>query len=170
MQRPHAVASVPFALLIVGLVFLPLGCASTGSTADDADRADEEEVNVGYGTQDKDDITGSVTSVSGEEAMKRRPSSHLSELLQGNVAGVRVSRGPDGGILVRIRGISSINSSNDPLYVVDGVPVQADPGGSLSWINPYDVKSITVLKDAAATSIYGSRAANGVIIVETKKR
>ena len=76
---------------------------------------------------------------------------------------------PGGGIAVRIRGASSFNGSNEPLYVLDGFPMTPGPGGALTGINPYDIASIDVLKDAASTAIYGSRGANGVILIETKR-
>ena len=133
------------------------------STTDDSSR--EEEVSTGYGKKKKKGVSGSVESVPVEKTQKGRNSSRLSNLIKGNVSGVVVSDGPNGGIVVRIRGTSSFGN-NDPLYVVDGTPVEADPGGALSWINPRDVKSITVLKGASA-SIYGSRGSNGVIVVET---
>src|SRR5438309_92172 len=80
-----------------------------------------------------------------------------------------VSRTADGGIAVRIRGAASFNASAQPLYVVDGIPMQPGPNGSLTGINPYDIESIQVLKDAADTAIYGMRGANGVIVIKTKR-
>ena len=85
------------------------------------------------------------------------------------VPGVWITRTPDGGIAIRIRGTTSLNASNAPLYVVDGMAIQAGPNGSLTGINPYDIETIEVLKDAASTSMYGSRGANGVIIIKTKR-
>ncbi len=167
MRRTSASFSTLIAVCIVSMGLLLAGCASsvaTGSGAAD----DEETVDNGYSTQKKSEVTGAVSTVSGDEQMERRSGRYLSDLLRGSVAGVRVSQGPNGGILVRIRGSSSIYGSNEPLYVVDGMPVQAQAGGALPWINPYDVQSITVLKDAGATAIYGSRGANGVIVIRTK--
>ncbi len=83
--------------------------------------------------------------------------------------GVQVNQTSDGGIAVRIRGTTSIRGNNEPLYVIDGVPIQPGPGGSLTGINPYDIESIEVLKDAASTAIYGVRGANGVIIIKMKQ-
>lgn len=91
----------------------------------------------------------------------------LEELLIGRVAGVNVIR-TSGGIAVRIRGTSSINGSNEPLYVVDGFPISSGPGGALTGINPRDVKSIEVLKNPSETAQYGVRGANGVVVVTTK--
>lgn len=93
----------------------------------------------------------------------------LEKVLQGRVAGVTVTRAADGGIAVRIRGASSIYGNADPLYVLDGVPIQAGPNGSLTGINPYDIESIKVLKDPAETAMYGVRGANGVILIKTKR-
>lgn len=167
-KRTHCLGAVP--LLLSGLLILA-GCTASEPAAEAPSdpAAEEEEVNIGYGTQDRRDMTAAVGTLSAEEQRKNRSVNHLSDLLRGSVAGVQVSEGTGGGIVVRIRGTSSIYGSNDPLYVVDGMAVQAAPGGALPWINPHDVKSISVLKDAAATSIYGSRGANGVIVVEMKK-
>ena len=85
------------------------------------------------------------------------------------MAGVVVSRTEDGGIAIRIRGASTFTGSNAPLYVVDGVAIQPGPNGSLTGINPYDIASIKVLKEAAETTMYGSRGANGVIVIKTKR-
>jgi TonB-dependent SusC/RagA subfamily outer membrane receptor len=97
------------------------------------------------------------------------PDQPIEKVLQGRVAGVTVSRAADGGIAVRIRGGSSIYGNNEPLYILDGIPIQPGPGGSLTGINPYDIESIRVLKDAADTAMYGSRGANGVILIKTKR-
>lgn len=91
----------------------------------------------------------------------------LEQMLAGRIAGVSVTRAPGGGISVLIRGPTSFYLSNEPLYVVDGVPVQPGPNGSLSWLNPEDIASIAVLKDADA-AIYGVRGGNGVILIKTK--
>ena len=139
----------------------------------------EDVVVVGYGTQRRESVTGSVSSVDVEEADIGLTSSP-QELLQGRTAGVQVIRNngePGAGSTVRIRGGTSINASNDPLYVIDGVPIDPSnvaPGGygtarnPLNFINPNDIESINVLKDAAATAIYGARGANGVVLVTTK--
>jgi TonB-dependent SusC/RagA subfamily outer membrane receptor len=144
---------------------------STQSTADQAaDQAETDEtVEVGYGVQDKESTTGAISTVSGDEVRERRTANRLSDLLEGNVAGVQVSE-TAGGIRVRIRGTNSIYGSSEPLYVVDGMPIQSGPDGVIHSVNPYDVESITVLKDAAATAIYGSRGGNGVIIIKTKSQ
>jgi TonB-dependent SusC/RagA subfamily outer membrane receptor len=103
------------------------------------------------------------------EDIERTPSEPIEKQLMARVPGVWITRTPDGGIAVRIRGSTSIHGSTEPLYVVDGVAVQAGPGGSLTGINPYDIASIEVLKDAAATTMYGARGANGVIVIKMKQ-
>jgi len=135
----------------------------------------EDVVVIGYGTQQQDDNTGSVTSVSSSDFNEGAITSP-QELFQGKAAGVTVTSGggaPGSGATIRIRGGSSLSASNDPLYVVDGVPL--DGGGvsgmrdPLNSINPNDIESISILKDASATAIYGSRASNGVVIITTKR-
>lgn len=134
-----------------------------------------ELVVVAYGTKRKGDLTGSVTSVSAKDFQKGVVNSS-EQLLQGKVAGLEVTTGggsPGGGSRIRIRGGASLNASNDPLLVIDGVPVEGNGiAGSrnlLNTINPNDIESISVLKDASATALYGSRASNGVLIITTKK-
>ncbi|SDM39515.1 TonB-linked outer membrane protein, SusC/RagA family [Catalinimonas alkaloidigena] len=132
-------------------------------------RALEEVVVVGYGTQQKSDITGALSSVSAKE-IEEIPVQNLTQSLQGRAAGVDVAAGsfsPGSVPSIRIRGNRSILASNEPLYVVDGIPLA--PGTGLNDFNPLDVQSIEVLKDASATAIYGSRGANGVILVTTKR-
>lgn len=97
------------------------------------------------------------------------PNEPIEKLLAGRVAGVTVSRAPDGGLAVRIRGTSSFYGNNDPLYILDGVPFQPGPNGSLTGVSPHDIESIRVLKDAADIALYGARGANGVIIIRTKR-
>lgn len=128
----------------------------------------EEIVVVGYGVMKKTDVTGAMVSVSSEE-LTERPVSNAFEALQGRAAGVDITSNERPGELgsVLIRGARSITASNDPLYVVDGVPVMSS--SSIETINPRDIESIDILKDASATAIYGSRGANGVILVTTKR-
>ena len=141
---------------------------------------------TGYGTQRRESITGSVSTVSAEES-NVGVITNANQLLQGRVAGVEITTNsgePGSGAQVRVRGGTSIQASNDPLYVVDGVPLQNEstvaggytPGLSaplnrnpLNSINPNDIESMTVLKDASATAIYGSRGANGVVLIQTKR-
>jgi TonB-dependent SusC/RagA subfamily outer membrane receptor len=100
--------------------------------------------------------------------IERAPGQSIEEILRGRVAGVTVSR-TEGGIAVRIRGASSIYGNNEPLYVIDGVAIQAGAGGTLTGLDPYDIESIEVLKDPADTAMYGMRGANGVIVIKTKR-
>jgi TonB-dependent SusC/RagA subfamily outer membrane receptor len=100
--------------------------------------------------------------------IQRQPGENLEEILRGRVAGVVVTRATDGGLAVRIRGASSFSADETPLYVLDGVPVQPGTNGSLN-LNPYDIESIKVLKDPASLTMYGSRGANGIIVITTKR-
>jgi len=148
-----------------------------------------EIVVVGYGTQRKEDVTGSITSL-GSDDFPEGSQQNVQQLMEGKMAGVSISKNsgkPGGSNTVRIRGGTSISASNDPLYVIDGVPISTssparqanigsggnnyfdqEPVNPLNSINSNDIESITVLKDASATAIYGSRGANGVIVVTTK--
>lgn len=142
----------------------------------------EETVVVGYGTQKKRNVTGSIVSVGAEEIQKTNLQDPIS-ILQGRAAGVQVtsnSGAPGGEMTIRVRGSSSLNSGNNPLFVVDGIPIESSSVSSLNGtqsfglnpladINPSDIASIEVLKDAASTAIYGSRAANGVVLITTKR-
>jgi TonB-linked SusC/RagA family outer membrane protein len=146
------------------------------------DKLLSEVVVVGYGVVKKRDLTGSVASI-GSTELKEQPVSSFNQALQGRVPGVQVtnsSNAPGGGITIRVRGGNSISASNDPLYVIDGFPMASpDPasgaGNSINYpnplaaINPNDIESIEILKDASATAIYGSRGANGVVLVTTKR-
>ena len=137
---------------------------------------------IGYGSQRKSDLTGAVSSVSTEE-LQAVPTSTFEQALQGRAAGVQVSQSsgaPGGEPNIRIRGTSSVNASSEPLYVIDGMLVNSNGNetalsgrgprvGPLATINPNDIESIEILKDASATAIYGSRGANGVVLITTKK-
>ena len=138
---------------------------SIAITLDDDVSQLNEVIVTGYASQRKKDITGAVTVVGAKE-LTAVPSASLTQMLQGRAAGVTVGNdnSPGGGTMVRIRGFGSINN-NSPLYVIDGVPTQ----GTLNQINPNDIESMQVLKDASAASIYGARAANGVVIITTKR-
>ena len=142
----------------------------------------EEVVVIGYGSQKKSDLTGSISSI-GVKELKQLPSTGLEQALQGRSAGVFITQNsgsPGGAMSIRIRGSGS-TLSTEPLYVVDGIPISSDNAGSsnlrdgqgqnsnaLTTINPNDIESIEILKDASAAAIYGSRAANGVVIITTK--
>lgn len=127
----------------------------------------DEVIVVGYGVQKKTDITGAMARV-GEKEMKAMPVQNALQAMQGKTAGVDITSNERPGEVgsVTIRGVRSLNASNGPLYVVDGIPMQ---GASIENINPSDIESIDVLKDASATAIYGSRGANGVVMVTTKR-
>jgi TonB-linked SusC/RagA family outer membrane protein len=140
-----------------------------------------EVVVVGYGSQNKKDLISAVSTVSAEQ-IKNKPVASIDQQLQGRAAGVQVMSNtgvPGDGIFFRVRGTTSINASNDPLYVVDGVFInnqslqkittQGQSNNPLSDINPADIESISILKDAEATAIYGARAANGVVLITTKR-
>ena len=141
----------------------------------------DEVVVVGYGSQTKESLTGSVSKVASKE-LEQVPVSTFEQSLRGSVAGLQataVDGAPGGNTQIRIRGIGSITASSEPLYVIDGIPIQAgsiatnDNDGTstnvMAAINPNDIENITVLKDAASTAIYGSRGANGVILINTKQ-
>ena len=130
-------------------------------------KALDEIVVIGYGAIKKSDVTGSIVSVSSEEMQKRNPI-NIGDGIQGAAAGVTVMRNsgdPEGGVTIRIRGVATVNNSASPLFVVDGIQV----GDNADFVNPNDVESIEILKDASATAIYGSKGANGVIMITTKK-
>jgi TonB-dependent starch-binding outer membrane protein SusC len=148
----------------------------------------DEVVVVGYGEQQRKDVTGSISSIKGQE-LKSLPVAGIDQMIQGRASGVTVTNNsgqPGGGVSVRIRGITSLTGSNEPLYVIDGVPVQGDGvqsqafhifgggGGqtaqsALASINPNDILSIDILKDASAAAIYGARASNGVVMITTRR-
>lgn len=147
---------------------IKVGSANSYNVALESENATlEEVVVVGYGTKKKKDLTGSIVSVGAEE-IASRPVQNAVQAMQGKAAGVDIGSNERPGTVgsINIRGSRSITASNSPLYVVDGIPLNS---GGIDFINPTDIESIDVLKDASATAIYGSRGANGVIIVSTKK-
>ena len=146
----------------------------------DIDQLDEVTISVGYFDVSKKDLSGSITQIGKEELEKNRSNS-IESLLQGQAAGVVINESsePGGGIGVSIRGVNSMLGGTQPLYVLDGIPVdqisdaQGNSGSgnaksSLGFINPNDIEKIEILKDAAATAIYGARGANGVVLITTK--
>jgi len=138
------------------------------------EQALDEVVVIGYGTQKKEDVTGSVATIN-ESAVKDLPVSSVDQKMIGQVAGVQiqqVSGAPGAGTSIKIRGSGSLGAGNEPLYVVDGMPYSAGMNQTLNplmFIDPNNIESITILKDASSTAIYGSRGANGVIMITTKK-
>ena len=146
----------------------------TVTLAEDTEYLDEVVV-IGYGTVKKDDVTGSVSAIKAED-LNRGAVVNTQDMLKGKVAGLLVTPGdggPGSGSRIRIRGSASLNASNDPLIVIDGVPIAQGAGGAMSnpldLLNPNDIESFSVLKDASSAAIYGSRASNGVILITTKK-
>ncbi|RYC70582.1 MULTISPECIES: SusC/RagA family TonB-linked outer membrane protein [Spirosoma] len=145
-------------------------------------KALSEVIVIGYGTVKKSDLTGSVASV-GSKELKAFPIASVDQALSARATGINVTQAsgaPGGGVTVRIRGANSINAGSEPLYVIDGFPIYPDngalsaggnrqPTNALASINPSDIESVEILKDASATSIYGSRGANGVVLITTKR-
>lgn len=143
------------------------GNTNLNITLKEDSKALEEVVVIGYGTARKSDVTGSIASVSGDK-LQEMPSTNITYALQNRVAGVdmtQTSSQPGATMQIRIRGTRSLTASNDPLVVLDGIPFM----GNLSDINPGDIKSMDILKDASSTAIYGSRGANGVILITTNR-
>ena len=154
--------------LLIGNGVLNVSMVQSNSSLNDV-------VVVAYGTRRKGDLTGSVTAITAKDFQKGAIASS-EQLLQGKVAGLQVTSGggsAGGGSKIRIRTGASLNASNDPLIVIDGVPVEsngvAGSANLLNTINPNDIESMSVLKDASATALYGSRASNGVLIITTKR-
>ncbi len=138
----------------------------------------DEVIIIGYGTEKKRDVSGAISSVSAED-LQKQPVQSIDKALQGRAAGVQVTTNsglPGSAVSVRIRGTGSINASNEPLYIIDGVQVESGDqsriltsSNALSALNPEDIESIEILKDGASASIYGAQAANGVVIITTKR-
>lgn len=154
-------------ILLCGLA-LPLVFGCHHQPAVPAISPAAEPVNVGYGTRSKEQIGGAVQSATAEE-LESVKAGRFEEMLAARVPGVNVRRTPGGGVSIRIRGASRLSADQEPLYVVDGVPVQSSPGRGLDWLDPADIARIDVLKNATETSMYGGRGANGVILITTKR-
>ena len=166
MEALSWVVPKPRHLRIIGVLALSIltACATTRSAGEGA--AADDSVDIGYGEVDRDNLTGSVSTVSGDDDTTRR-SRTLSEMLS-RVPGVQVVDRSGGRVTVRIRGTSSFQGGQDPLFVVDGI-LMPSADAALHGIDPNSIASITVLKDAGETAIYGSRGANGVIVIKTKR-
>jgi TonB-dependent SusC/RagA subfamily outer membrane receptor len=164
----HAMHGRRFSVGLFGFawVLLVVGCHGSTRPSRPAARVAPDSVDIGYGTRPRGEVTGAVSS--DDRADRTNPTS-MADLLEGRFPGVEVTRHASGGISVRIRGQRTLRGSSEPLYVVDGIPMSAVAGGVLMDLDPRDIKSIDVLKDAAATSVYGSRGANGVILITTKR-
>ena len=153
----------PWLFGALALLFLT-ACATT-RLAEEEKPSDAEAVDIGYGTADKDHITGSVATVYGEDVEVVNPKTLVQMLAR--LPGVQVTELPGGDIRVVIRGASSFRGSEEPLWVLDGMVI-ASGGRGVSGLNPNSIESITVLKEAGSTAIYGTRGANGVILIKTK--
>ena len=146
-----------------------LGAACASSHGHGSGALPQDSVSVGYGKQARKDVTGAVSSVD-TESQKNNSALQLEQLIQGRVSGVEVVRVDGSRISLRIRGTNSIVGNLEPLYIIDGMKVHAETfTDAMLGINPSDVASIEVLKDAGATAIYGSEGANGVVIVTTRR-
>ncbi len=178
LSLPSSVKNLSFSSVGFASINKPITGNSMDVTMSQENAALSEVVVVGYGTQKRSDLTGAVSTVKAPD-IENKPFSSVDKILQGQVAGlqsVASSGQPGANQAILIRGASSISASNSPLWVVDGIPLNTGDAARLqttanllSTLNPNDIESITVLKDAASQSIYGSRAANGVIVVTTKK-
>ena len=157
--------TLPLLAIVISISF---GCATTKTTNDTEDQ-----------TQGEERVAQGIAAIAGESAgwqdtitnedVQNDANVHVEQLLRGRVAGVEVIEYPGGGFSVRIRGKSSIMGGTEPLYVVDGMPILNSNGTGLSWLNIRDVQKIEVLKDVSGTSLYGSRGANGVVLITTKR-
>lgn len=146
LSSPRTIAAC--AVMIAGAA----GCAHHGSTPATTPQPAQKQANV---------VTADAIANSGGQS--------IEQILANRVAGVQLGRTSDGTLTVRIRGANNWTSDNEPLYVIDDVPITPGPGGALAGLNPYDIESIKVLKDAVSTTMYGARGANGVIVIKTKK-
>lgn len=167
--------SVTFLGFITKEISVSNAKSTTITLITDVKALNEVVVNVGYGTAKKSDLTGAVSSVNAKTIAESGVTS-IDQVLQGRVAGVQMTNNtgmPGGGSSIQIRGLSSINSTNEPIFVIDGVIIPSGTGqytsNAFSFINPADIESMEILKDASATAIYGTQAANGVILITTKK-
>jgi TonB-dependent starch-binding outer membrane protein SusC len=172
---PREATQLQFSYVGMETQTITLGASNVLDVILSNSKALDEVVVVGYGTQKRKDLTGSITSITSENFVKGAIQTPEA-LVSGKVAGLQITSNggrPGAGSTIRIRGGSSLNASNDPLIVVDGVPLDNGTingaSNGLGLINPADIESITVLKDASATAIYGSRASNGVIMIVTKR-
>jgi len=147
LSSPRTIVSLAVAIAAV------TGCAHRGASAPATTPEPAE--------KQPNTITADAIANSGGQS--------IEQILANRVAGVQLGRTSDGTLTVRIRGANNWNSDNEPLYVIDNVPITPGPGGALAGLNPYDIESIKVLKDAVSTTMYGARGANGVIVIKTKK-
>ena len=156
---------------VAPLVGVLLGCASASQTSREDIAATPQSDTVAVAQHDSatasQDSLPAAPTLTAEE-IRRQSGQPIEAILEGRVSGVSVFRTPD-GIAVRIHGFTSFSGNNEPLYVLDGIPITPGPGGALTGISPYDIESIVVLKDPVDTSLYGLRGANGVIVITTTR-
>jgi TonB-linked SusC/RagA family outer membrane protein len=167
LELPQNAKTLVFSFVGMKSVELPVSGTVISVALDPDVIGIEEVIAVAYGTAKKSSLTGAATQI-GSEKIAARPVTNISKAIEGATSGVQVSSGsgqPGAGQSIRIRGFGSVNASNDPLYILDGVPY----AGNISNINPDDIESVSILKDAASTALYGNKAANGVVLVTTKK-
>ncbi len=151
------------------VLFAGLGAACASGHGHGSGAQPQDSVSVGYGKQARKDVTGAVSSID-TQSQRNNSAMQLEQLIQGRVSGVEIIRVDGARISLRIRGVTSITGSLEPLYIIDGMKVRADTfTDAMNGINPADVASIEILKDAGATAIYGSEGANGVVIVTTRR-
>jgi TonB-dependent SusC/RagA subfamily outer membrane receptor len=143
-------------------------CGCGGSAKDAPPKQPAPRAEGGMGRSLQGEGTASIGKVDGDD-LKNVPAKQIEELIQGRVAGVQVIQRAGGGFSILIRGPGSISSSTEPLYVIDGVPVEVPSGRGINWLNPQDIQRIEILKDASATSMYGMRGANGVVVITTRR-
>ena len=164
----HLIDSPIWRLASVVVILAAPGCGPSAPAVGSAPRP-RDSIQVPYGTQARQSATEGVSTVDSTVARRTTPTT-LADMLVGRVPGLEVRRLPSGGVSLRIRGDRSLMANNEPLIVVDGIPMEGDNNSVLQDIDPRDVASVTVLKDAGSLAAYGSRGANGVVLIITKKR
>jgi TonB-dependent SusC/RagA subfamily outer membrane receptor len=167
MDAPGVCRLPRFTLVVLLAVVAVPACASLPENASPLPSESTDQVRVGYGIQDRGTLTGAVSSVS-QDDIEAHNITRLEDLINGRFAGVTAERRGNGQISIRIRGSSTLMGSDEPLFVIDGMPMTAG-ASAFSALNPYDISRIDIMKDAGATAIYGSRGANGVVMVTTKR-
>lgn len=166
-MRPFVTAAPPRVLWTLVLPLLLGACQHGVARTGSAPAPSRDSVDVGYGTALRRDVTGSISTLDGDVTRQSNPLD-VADMIEGRFAGVEVRRLPGGGVSIRIRGSRSFMGDNEPLYVVDGIPQRLSNNENLRDLDPHDIKSIEVLKDATATAVYGARGANGVILITTR--
>ena len=168
MNTDRTIRLVSGATVAMLAATLATACAGGRSAPPSSSVDPDDQVRVGYDTQERSDLTGSVGSITAEDLAGQKLT-RVEDMIEGRFAGVHVVRLRNGGISLRIRGVSTLMGDSEPLFVIDGMPVHSTPGTALLGLNPSDIARIDILKDAGATAIYGSRGANGVVLITTKR-